>query len=554
MFKYKIIKLYLEILKGYWVKIILFGLILICSSFLLFPIPFLIRQVIDTIIPNKDIWKLIQHISLVILLIILSHIFMYSSSIFFLKINTNMIFKLKQFLLQKIFMAYRKETEKSNIGFFLSRIEEDTKRLNNLFIDRFVLLFSDFFKFSFGVIAIFILSKHLALITFLCLPIFIVLTIFYGKKMAVESKKLFSISSENSDTIIKLLENIVFFKVYMAYSYVNRLFFEVSEPFKKQIIKTSKLSYLSNMFIGILLSIMPVLAIGLGGYLVICNHISLGTIIAYNSIAMNVFNPIQRFINFCLNFKTAKVSITRLEEIMLLDEEPILLEKSVKKIIDFEEIVFRNILFEHEDKVILNDMTLSIKKGEKIGIYGKSGAGKSTIIKILTGIYLPQSGEVVIDGVRLTQIEDMIALRSLMSCVEQEPVLLKDSIRNNINLGNNKIEFEYYSIISGIHQEIVDKNRGYESTIGKDIVDLSLGQKQRIAIIRAICRQKPILILDEITSSLDIKNEKNIISILSNLDPKVTIISISHKFSSFEGYDKVFELSDGKLVLKEVET
>lgn len=219
-----------------------------------------------------------------------------------------------------------------------------------------------------------------------------------------------------------------------------------------------------------------------------------------------------------------------------------------------DKIKLSNLSFGYNNTTLLQDANLEINKGDSIGIVGESGSGKSTLVDLLLGFQKPSKGIITVDNVDLNDI--ILSFRSKIGYVSQELYLIDDSILNNIAFGINKDEINIKRVnevikLSQLETLIKNSKDGVNTRVGERGVQLSGGQKQRIAIARALYSSPDILILDEATSALDSKTENSIIKTVESLKGNITIIIISHKLSILDMCNKVFKISDSK-ILKEL--
>ena len=209
-----------------------------------------------------------------------------------------------------------------------------------------------------------------------------------------------------------------------------------------------------------------------------------------------------------------------------------------------DSIELKGINFSYTDKPVLKNINLKIKKGEFIGITGVSGAGKTTLADIIAGLYKPISGEILIDGKRI--FNDL-----KISYIPQEFTIISETIRENVAFGNNNIDDE--KVIDALkkaqlYDHIVNNySKGIYEAPFTDSDGLSMGQKQRLAIARALYQDSDILIIDEGTSSLDLKTENKICKVLENLKGKKTIIAIAHRLSTIKLADRIIFIKNGHI-------
>ena len=222
------------------------------------------------------------------------------------------------------------------------------------------------------------------------------------------------------------------------------------------------------------------------------------------------------------------------------------------------DIVFKNVSFEYEESeeedqnLVLNNLSLTIKAGEKVGLVGKSGAGKSTIVKLLLQFFRHSSGDIIICDQKIDDITQE-SLRSHIAVIPQDTMLFHRSVIDNIRYGRQNATRE--EIVKAtekahVHNVIMNMTEGYETMVGERGVKLSGGQRQRISIARAILKDAPILILDEATSSLDSQTESQIQDSLSYFieDKQKTVIAIAHRLSTLKNMDRIIFLDEGKIV------
>lgn len=256
-----------------------------------------------------------------------------------------------------------------------------------------------------------------------------------------------------------------------------------------------------------------------------------------------------------LKYHKSSLSIIYNELVCLKAEEiPSNRNQNLDSYLFKDKIQLLNLSFGYNNTTLLQDVNLEINKGDSIGIVGESGSGKSTLIDLLLGFQKPSKGLITLDDVDLNDV--ILSFRSKIGYVSQELYLIDDSILNNIAFGINKDEINIERVhevikLSQLETLIENSKDGVNTRVGERGVQLSGGQKQRIAIARALYSNPDILILDEATSALDSKTENSIIKTVEGLKGNVTIIIISHKLSILDMCNKVFKISDSK-ILKEL--
>jgi len=232
-------------------------------------------------------------------------------------------------------------------------------------------------------------------------------------------------------------------------------------------------------------------------------------------------------------------------------------EKGSLPVHNFSQIIFKDLSFSVSNQCILDKLSFTLEKGNHYGLVGKSGSGKSTLIDILTLLYSPTSGKLLIDGYDSTQINKTL-WRNKISFVPQNPYIYNDTIINNLYYGYNLLPHEQqtkvmnlaveYSKRCDIYDFIVHLPLKFETLIGDCGSQLSGGQLQRLALTRELMKEPNLLILDEVTSALDPGSEKIINNVIDNISSNITIISVSHKISALENCYKIYVMEQGKII------
>jgi len=213
------------------------------------------------------------------------------------------------------------------------------------------------------------------------------------------------------------------------------------------------------------------------------------------------------------------------------------------------EIEFKNVTFSYDREPVLENVSFRIAPGEKIGIAGETGTGKSTIAGLLLRFYEPDEGEITIDGVDIKDIK-LESLRKNIAYVSQDIFLFSDTIKENIRIGKRNAtdeEIEAAAKVAGADRFIRNLPDGYETEVGERGIRLSGGERQRIALARAVLKDAPIIILDEPTSHLDRKTEREIVESIEKISRDKTLIIIAHRLSTIKNADKIIVLDKGRI-------
>ncbi|MBU3198532.1 ABC transporter ATP-binding protein/permease [Clostridium estertheticum] len=290
----------------------------------------------------------------------------------------------------------------------------------------------------------------------------------------------------------------------------------------------------------------------IGAFLVLLGKMDFGTILAIILLQNGITNMFIQVGNYSACLQTSLAGAHRVFELM---DSVTPIKESIEENREFVDnnniIVMKDITFGYkENRDIIKNINISIKYGETIGLTGKSGGGKSTILKLLIGLYKPQKGNIYIKGKSISKYS-IQELRDLIAFVPQEGYLLDDTILENIRCG--KIDATNEEIILAAkkayaHDFIIEMEDGYETRVGENGSNLSVGQKQRVSIARAILKDAPIILLDEATSALDLESEQYVSRALNILIKGKTTIIVAHNLYTIENSEKIIVIENGKVI------
>ncbi len=293
----------------------------------------------------------------------------------------------------------------------------------------------------------------------------------------------------------------------------------------------------------------PLVLLWVGALLVLNGTMSLGTMLAFNAIAIAFLVPLTSLVANGQRLQLVGAHLERLTDVLAAEPEQKLhgvqAAPSLTGRIELKQVSFR---YDPNAPIALRNISLTIEPGQKIALVGRSGSGKSTLAKLLLGLYLPTTGEILYDDISLQSL-NWRSLRGQFGVVLQEPFLFSGSIRQNITVNNPNISLEQViqaAKIAETHADIVQLPMGYETRIAEGGSGLSGGQRQRLAIARALVHQPAILLLDEATSHLDVLTEELVEQNLSKLG--CTRIAIAHRLSTIRNADAIFVVERGEVV------
>ncbi len=438
-------------------------------------------------------------------------------------------------------------------GTILTRITSDTAEVKESVQALHDLLLRDPVSILFFAGYLFYMSVEMTLFVILFLPIvgYVIVTIAQNlKKKSYEVQQTIgTIVSDTEETITGL--RVV--KAFNAESKMIKKFRELLNRFFRLITRVERRVFLANPLSEFLGTVVVLVIMYVGGSMILAGKIGLTSesFIAYLIVFSQLITPVKSLTRSYYVVQKGLASMRRINEVLEI-ENTITEKPDAKPVKEFtDKIVFDNVGFSYgDDRPVLENINIEIKKGETIAIVGESGAGKSTLVDLIPRFYDVQEGRILIDGndIRDLKLKD---LRNLFGIVNQQPILFNDTIENNIAFGVEKYTFDDLvraAKIANAYEFIMEKPGGFSETVGEGGSKLSGGQKQRISIARAVMKNPPILILDEATSALDTESEVLVQEALNNLMKGRTSIVIAHRLSTVKNADRIYVLQKGRIV------
>ncbi len=445
------------------------------------------------------------------------------------------------------------------IGFFteqrkgdiISRMSNDANEVEWSVMSTLEGLIRDPLNILIILVSLVYLSPALSLFLLVLLP----LTGFIIGRVSRSLKKQSTASQEQLGTLMSILDETLgglrVIKAFNAEKILRNKFFDTNNTLNqirnKMNFRRDLASPMSE-FMGVLvLSCI----LWFGGKLVLGKEVGLTpeSFITYIVFFTQIINPAKSLSTAFYNAQRGSSAIQRIEEIL---QAPLTVTDApdAKPIPSFNHCIeFKNVSFAYEDKIILNNINLTIEKGKTIALVGSSGAGKSSLADLVPRFHDVSGGELLIDGVNIKNYT-LHSVRSLMGIVTQEPILFNDTIASNIALGVDSVsekDIEHAATVANALHFIQQKEEGFYSNIGDRGSKLSGGERQRLTIARAVLKNPPILILDEATSSLDTESERLVQDAINNMMQNRTSLVIAHRLSTIRHADEIIVLQKGEI-------
>ena len=488
---------------------------------------------------------------LVICSIVLKNIFLYGAMYVLTPIRNNIINDMRTDMFKKILalpVGFFNEQRKGDIMSKLTNDLQDVEFSTISFLETF---FREPILIALYLFAMINLSPELSVFLLLFLPVAGLIIGRIGRSLKKVSNSVQIKLGEILSTIEETLGGIRVVKAFNAETQQLEKFKQENNQLlfiKNQTIRRRDLASPVSETLGI---VAVCCVLYYGGSLVLNKSFTLNgpDFLTFIAIFTQIINPLKAFSTAAYNIQKGAASIARIQK--LIKEEQTVKEDPNPVSIDAfnDSIELRDVGFAYQDKIILDKINLTIKKGQTIALVGSSGAGKSTLADLIPRFHDATTGEVLIDGINIKKYK-MNDLRNLMGIVTQDPILFNDSIKANIALGNLQAPEENIiqaAKIANAHDFIQQKEETYHTLVGDRGSKLSGGEKQRVTIARAVLKNPPILILDEATSSLDTESEKWVQDAINQLMKDRTSIIIAHRLSTVRHADEIIVLDKGTI-------
>lgn len=535
----------LALLKDYTKIIsIIFGCLLI-STVLNLCVPLLSRRIMDDgfIGGNKELLiKLVLCSLMVYLVISVIDIIKEKNRI---NISAKIQYSLSEQAFSHLMKMKASYFNNKNYAEILNNINVDIGNMTSIADEGVFFVVTQAFSMTGGVIGLFILNWRMTILVLLFIPIKYVVM----KKFAKQRKKVMDDFINDSQKYARWFgDTIGGVREVKLFGILNYKHAEFSQKQSKVVERQKKLNILSqwnNIIDTTLVQILVTVIYIIGANLVFKFQLSVGSVLAFITYSAYVTGPISAILNIGYLLSGIIPSTKRYYEFMNLQEET---DKGKLIKPEFGNLKLEEVFFSYEtDKPILTDVNIEIPKGSKTVLIGKNGSGKSTIINLLTRMYEPTAGQIKLKGVNIFEIT-LESYRNMISVVSQQIYLFNDTIRNNICI-YKKVSDEVIETAckdSGLEDFLKEVSLDY--VVGQNGAMLSGGQKQKIALARALVHDKPIIIFDEVTSNTDVYSEHQINGLLHTRLKEKTVIIITHKQEILQDVDQIVMLKDGAVV------
>jgi subfamily B ATP-binding cassette protein MsbA len=534
----------------HWRKGVLGALLILFSSLLGFPQPLINRYLIDDVILGRQLSLLAGAVLLLAGVKVFEMLTSLLERFYFARFEQEVLLDIQHDLLDRALRFPKSFFDDKEIGYLMSRLSSDVQGLRWFFSRILVLIISNVLRLVGGVVLLLYLEWKLAIVALVILPGLVVGVRYFSHKMRVLSHQGMEQQANVSRRMQESLSATSLIKAFVSEKReVDRMMSELRAAFHISLERLA-VGSVASLTIGALGDVAKLVILVVGAYEVIVGDWSLGSLLAFQSYLGYVYGPAQFLATTNLQLQDALAALERVSTLFdIVPEENLDTGKRVERLSG--EIEFKNVSFSYDGhEPVLQDVSCLIRPGEHVAIVGPSGVGKTTLVSLILRFYKPTQGEIWFDGLPASEYE-VGALRQRIGYVSQSTLLLSGTISDNLRYGNPEASEEQVARavrVAGIHDYIVSLPQGYDSPVGERGVNLSEGQKQRLAIARALIKTPDILVLDEPTSSLDSVVEKSIFDALPTLVRDKTLFVVAHRLSTIQNSDRILLLNEKRLI------
>ena len=488
---------------------------------------------------------------LVFLIFLIKNLFWYAQSFLIVRVEQGVIMDLRNKLYTHFHLLPLEYFHGQKTGVLISRITNDITLVRGAVANGFAQALRQSFLLLVYLFIVFWASWKLAFIALLLFPFAILIIGKFGqtvkKGSAITQEKMGAMTSVLQETI----SGIRVVKAFVMEKFEVKKFTDTTRDYFKTMVKLTRVGSLAPPLTEVMGVFAAVLLLWFAGKEILSGTLDPGRFFLFLFAMLSLMQPLRTISHLNIDIQQGLAAGKRIFEV--LDTQPKIKNypDSIKKESLEKNVSFENVCFSYDgNKEVLSNISFEVNAGEVAALVGPSGAGKSTSMDLLIRFYDPTSGGIKIDGIDLKKIE-LGSLRNLMGIVTQETILFNDTVWNNIAYGYEQASEDRVSDAAraaNAHDFIMAMPQGYQTIIGDRGVKLSGGEKQRLAIARALFKNPPILIFDEATSSLDSESEALVQEAIDRLMKGRTVFVIAHRLSTIQNVDKIVVLDHGRVV------
>lgn len=534
----------------HWKKLALGAVLVFTSSLLVYPQPLINRYLIDDVILERQLHLLLGALLMLVGVRGGERLVSAWQRFYLTRLEQEVLLDIQGELLDRALHFPKSFFDEQETGYLMSRLSSDVQGLRWFFSSTLVSIASNLLRFVGGSALLFYLEWRLALVALLVIPGLVLLVRAFYNQMRIlghQSREQGAIVSRQMQETLSATSLIKAFS--SEERTVGRMMSEW-EAARQLTLERASVGTLASLLIRLLPDLARGAVLAVGAYWIIRGEWTLGSLMAFFGYLGYVYGPAGALAAANLQLQDALAALERVSALFdIVPEDNLGSRVPVERL--GGEIEFRNVSFSYGGgDAVLENLSCHIGAGEHVAIVGPSGVGKTTLVSLILRFYKPTAGEIWFDGRPGAEYE-LGSLRRRIGYVSQSTLLMSGTIAENLRYGNpeaSQEQIERAAQAAGIHDMIASLPLGYEAAVGERGVNLSEGQKQRLAIARALVKEPDILVLDEPASALDSLVEKAIFDTLPALMEDKTIFVVAHRLSTIQNTDRILLLNEKRLV------
>jgi len=515
--------------------------------------PLIFKHIIDVVVPHKEKNELFIYAFIGGCVILAGGIVTWLYKQYFCKLTEQVSTEYKKIVLDHLIKVDIKMIRRNSVANIQNALLRDTHTVAVFIVKNLLPLIASFLTVCFIVIILFYLDIHLACIAISVTPLYFLFYHYISRRITKVVPCYMNTHDNLHKNILRILNSVEVIQVYNSRAYETCRLEDSAQDYVYSKRRLDSLINLSEVGTSSASTILSFLLFVYAILLVFQGGVSLGIAFAFYAYSLRLFEPVKQLSEVISESKRYFLSKRNIENYLKYKTQHHYDETNHGIIPVFKSALeFNNVSFCYgNNRFSLRNVSLDIRSKEAVAFVGESGQGKSTLLQLLLRIHEPTSGMIKMDNIDISKI-DIGSYRNMIGYVPQNCYLFNDSLRNNIAYGSKVISDEKINSVCklvNLDSLLARMERGFSTDVEEWGKNLSGGEVQRICIARALVRDPKILILDEATSNLDVKNELYIKEMIEKLMGKVTIIVVAHKTTTIQGVNRVFRIENGSVVL-----